>query len=278
MTIASRLFAFAIVTASFTGSLLSQTTLDLVTSGFGLKFRGDRAWTCSQIDYKGQTISGPAGFHGLVLATGPGMFIGSGHKEGGEEVVESTEITVDGEITEIRAGNIDCQEATVTKRSQIGDWTHVAIVKLTPEKIELDYTIKATKDTYVELMYPFMFCWVPASTEWIAQLKNGSMADGTFRSDNGWQLEKDVEWSAIYFPDIQLAAVLRFAEDLPDGALHKHGFWDREVYHKQYYQSFWKASFTEGQEYRYRVSLQVVPGGTTDWMAEAAGAMKSKNK
>jgi hypothetical protein len=256
------LFAAAVLGLS---TPLHAQNLELVTPGFALKFRGDRAWTISEIEYKGAVISGPTGFHGLVLAIGPALFIGSGHKEGGEEVVESIEVKLDGAVLDPPEGSLDCREAVITKRSQLGDWTHEAVIRLTAEKLELDYRIKATKDTYIELMYPFMFCWSPLSTEWMAQTRNGEILEGEFRSDNGWQLEKDVDWSAIYIPDKQMAAVLRFDENLPDGALHKHGFWDREAYHKQYYQSFWRANIEAGQDFHYRVALQVAEGGVNNW-------------
>lgn len=242
-------------------------TLDLVTPGFSMKFIPKRAWTYGQIDYRGETISGPTGFHGLVVATGPALFLGSGHNEGGVEEVESVEVVVDGKPLTDPKGVVECQEAVVTKRSRIGDFTHEAIVKLTAERIDLDYRLKAVKNTYVEILYPFMFCWSPTTTEWLAELKGGGTLDGTFKSDGGWELEKDTAWTAVYMPEKKIAAVVKFAGDLPPGTLHKHGFWDREQYHKLYYQSLWKAVVSADQSYRYQASVFAAEVTPEDWKA-----------
>lgn len=254
----------------------SGAPLDLVTPGFSLRFQPKRAWTYGQIDYKGETISGPTGFHGLVLATGPAKFIGSGHNEGGLEVVESIDVVVDGQPRIDLEGRIECREAIVTKRSRLGDFTHEAIVKLSAERIDLDYQIKATKNSYLEILYPFMFCWSPTTTEWMAAQKGGEILSGEFQSNNGWQLEKDVAWASVYMPDKKIAAVVKFSEDLPPGALHKHGFWDRETYHKQYYQSFWKASITEGESFRYQASVMAAEAAPDQWKEVVQNLLTSK--
>ncbi len=251
--------------------------LELRTEGFSLKVIPERAWTYSRIGYREAELGVERGFYGAVLATGPAQFIGTGHDEGGVEKVEEVEIEIDGRPWNPQErGVIQCREARIIKRSRMGILEHVAETHLQAERIALRHRFEAEESGFLELLYPFMFCWSPETTHWFAQTVEGEELEGEFTSEGGWHLERDVRFTSVYHPGAKVAIVARYPRDFPLGRLHRHGYWDREVYHKQYFQALWREEVEQGAQYDFRMELLPVLAAPQEWKERVIETLRAE--
>lgn len=89
--------AFSDGTAPEPSPLLKAPPISLHSGDLTVKMRPSTAWTFSEIAFKGNVLTTPNSFSGLVLNFGGAKFLGLGHKEaGGQEKVLSIQLTVDG--------------------------------------------------------------------------------------------------------------------------------------------------------------------------------------
>lgn len=75
----------------------------LKSKNYTIPIAADRAWTIERMLHRGTEFSGNNGFYGTVVAPLAGKWWGTGHGEGGREVVHSLVLTVDGKNQPIRA-------------------------------------------------------------------------------------------------------------------------------------------------------------------------------
>ena len=71
-------------------------TLTVETAHYKVVFSAKQAWTIYDIAFDGRPVGLHNGFYGTVLIPAGSNFIGTGHTEGGQEVVEKLALTVDG--------------------------------------------------------------------------------------------------------------------------------------------------------------------------------------
>ncbi len=246
-----------------------QTGVQLMTGDQIVEVLPDRFWTFRQISYDGAVIAVPRGFYGLVIAVGPAKFIGTGHDEGGMEELKSVRLLVDGKEQELDQMEYQGEEIILEKVSQVGPFEHHAVTTLKNGRIHLKHSLEAQDSAYMELIYPFMLCWTPETTEWTAETVGGEILSGEFVSDQGWELQQSVLWSAVYDPTNTLIAKVEFGEDFPEGKIHKHAFWDQPHYHKQYFQSHFQETVTEGDVFEYECTVGFIKASPENWKERA---------
>lgn len=242
------------------------------TRDLAVEFAGERAWTIYRILYRGTVLGDRTGFYGTVFSPVGGRWIGTGHTEGGVEHVQSVSLTVDGKACPlVDRAHLRGARAEVNKRSMLGPIRLHASYTVTEECIIERHEYEFTEDVAVGVMYAFMHCWPPSTTEWIAETASGETLDGTFDDAGDFEFGDDARWTAIYDPGKRLAALTWHPQPLP-GQGHKTAFWDKTVYHKQYSQIFHQSHVAKGTRLDVAVVIRPIEADAGAWKSAARAA------
>ncbi len=250
-----------------------QGFLTVETEHLRVPFEAPSAWTINEIWYDDFKVAGPTGHYGTVLIPVGSNFIGTGHTDGGREVVHSLRLTVDGEERPVEVGTtIEAEEVELIKRSTIHKFDATHTITVRSDEIVERAQLAATEPHELKLMYLFMHCIEPGTTRWIAETPDGEIVEGEFESDRDFELEQKARWVAQWFPEQNLA-VLLYSTRIPEPETGMMRLWDQPHYHKFYLQTNsapW--AFEQGDELDYTLVFRVVPGETGDWAAVRAAA------
>ena len=249
------------------------------TRDYRVEFGGERAWTICRILYKGTLLGDKNGFYGTVLIPQGGKFIGTGHTEGGVEKVEDVTLTVDGRLVELKDKAVyRGGRAELRKKSVMGPLRLEATYGVTDDCIFERHRYEAPEDTKLHLLYAFMHCWLPRTTEWIAEKPDGTIIDGKFDSSGNFKLREDVKWTALYDP-VSRKAMLAWFPKVLAGQGHRTTYWDRTNYHKLYTQLYSGAFLAKGTKSEAALVVRGVEAAPEDWkQAVKATAAETQQK
>ncbi len=253
-------------------------TGDLVckTAHYTVQFVAKAAWTPHRMDYDGQTFAGPTGWYGTVLVPKGGRWWGTGHTEGGKEIVHSLKLTVDGKEQGFGPGAVvKGNKITLLKESTIWKLKATVEVTITDDYIFERTRLEPTEDIEMSLMYYFMHCFIPSTTQWAAELPGGEFETGALDHNKGFSINKDTRWVAQYEPDMGLS-ILCYTPKVIAGNRSASKIWNQPHYHKLYYQQNRGQAFKQGEKLDYSVVVQAVPGETGDWAKTKQAAAKLK--
>lgn len=242
------------------------------TGDYTTRFAADRAWTIYDIRWRETDISLSNGFHGTVMTPKGGKWWGTGHTEGGREIVQDLRLTVDGverpfeTDTEIQAGSIN-----LLKTSMIWKFRVSAEVDMSPEYIVEHTRLEAAEDVDLSVFYMFMHCFPPVTTQWCAELPDGRSVSGPLTSGGGFAVNTDARWVAQFMPDPGLG-LLCYTPGIIHGQKSMSKIWDLERYHKYYLQRCMGEVFPAGACLDYTVVVKIVPGENGDWTATRKAA------
>ncbi|HPP11258.1 MAG TPA: hypothetical protein PKW42_00865 [bacterium] len=230
------------------------------------------AFTMKRFSFDGVNLGVATGFYGTIFAPGPGKYIGAGHTEGGKEEVKTLELKVDGQPLAIEAEKtFTGQTITFRKVSHLANLELTQLLRLAADRLVLSRTYRVLKEQPAYSLYVFQFCWSPETREWLAQLGDGRIKEGQFLDDDGWRLNEDIKWTAVYSPAHQKGVLLYYPEVIP-GQQRKSCYRDRKgVYHKYYLMMKLPALLSEGTLLGPYTAVLVgfkAPG--PDWKKEAA--------
>lgn len=241
-------------------------------------FEASSAWTLDEIWYDGFQVAGPTGHYGTVLIPQGGEWIGTGHTEGGREVVHELKMTVDGESRPLEVGaSIEGERFELVKRSTIHTLDATHTITVLGDEIVERAQLRATEPQSLKLLYLFMHCIEPTTTRWVAELPSGEITEDTFESDGDMELSRNARWVAEWFPEQRLS-VLLYLRRLPTEETSAILLWDHERYHKFYVQHNRGLELAAGDELDFTLVLTVVPNETGDWSATRARAEELKAK
>lgn len=250
--------------------------MTVATENLTVKLEAPSAWTMDEIYWNDFMVAGPTGHFGTVLVPVGGNWIGTGHTEGGREVVHSLSFSVDGEERPVEVGEtFEADEFELFKKSTIHRFDAEHTLTIKSSEIVEHALLKATEDFDMKLMYLFMHCIEPGTTTWIAELPDGTIEEGAFESDKDMELSKDARWVAQYFPEQNLS-VLLYLTKIPDPEDSSILMWDQERYHKFYVKHNSGLTLEEGDEIEHTLVFTVVEGETGDWAATKARAEELK--
>ncbi len=228
------------------------------------------AFTIENIVWRGKQVTLGNGHYGMVVCFPRGEWVGTGHREGGVEEVIAVSLTVDGKPVSIASGaEISGGEIILTKQSLYRDNIQAA-VKLTirDNRIVEHVLVDFLGDTEIQYWYPFMYVWPITTTHWKALSLKGEQLSGKFENE-GWKLQDDVRWTAVYDPKLQFGALTRFPETFPLGQGRRHAYWDRPVYHKQYFMAAMNHTFPAGTRCEFEVEVSIFSADSLDsWKKE----------
>ncbi|MEA3404059.1 MAG: hypothetical protein U9R79_22710 [Armatimonadota bacterium] len=260
------------------GGVPEQGKMTGQTEHLRVVFEAPSAWTIDEIWYDGFKVAGPTGHYGTVLIPAGGEWIGTGHSEGGREIVRELELIADGEPRPVQVGGtVEAEELTLTKRSTIHRFDATHTITLLGDEIVERAQLRATEDHELQLMYLFMHCIEPATPRWLAETPDGEIVEGTFEADKDMELARDARWAAEWFPEQQLS-VLLYLTRVPEPADSAILLWDQPHYHKFYVKHNSGLSLSEGEELDFTLVLKVVSGETGDWAATKAAADELKRR
>lgn len=219
-----------------------------------------RTYGIRTLEYDGAMLMPLSGLNGSVFVPAPAKFIGSGHTEGGSEVVEKLSLEVDGKEVAITAGSTYKGETIVYRK--VG---RLANLRFTTEKtITADglldrKRIEAVDDQVVHAINLYQWCWTAKTTEWVAQLGSGEIREGIFTDDNGFKLKEDIRWTAVYEAESQNGAMMYFPDVIKGKIGQKSCYWDKaKAYHKYYLTVDTPSKLMKGTE--LPIYTQVVKG------------------
>ncbi|MBI5683871.1 MAG: hypothetical protein HZC54_02200 [Verrucomicrobia bacterium] len=247
------------------------------TRDLKVEFAGDRAWTIHRIFFKGELTGDRNGFYGTVFSAEGGKWIGTGHNEGGIELVKTVTLTVDGKPRDLADKAVyRGQRAEIRKRSMIGPLALEATYIVTDDCILERHRYEVTADVKIGILYAFMHCWLPRTTEWIAEKAGGTVVEGKFDNSGDFKLKDDAKWTALYDPQSRRAMLAWYPKPLV-GQNIKTGYWDKTVYHKLYNQIYSHAAVVGGTKFEAAVIVRGVETDAASWK-QAAKALAAETK
>lgn len=252
--------------------------LTLKTAHYTVPVAAQQAWTIYKIEYDGNVIAHERGFYGTVLQPAGGHWWGTGHTEGGREIVHSLKLLVDGQEQPVAVDKtITGRQLTLIKDSTIWKLKCQAEIEITDDYIRERTQLEALEAVELKLLYYFMHCFVPTTTQWAAELPDGTMETGELRGEGGFTVNKMTRWIAQYEPNWHYG-LLCYTPRVLSGPGSATKIWDLDIsrYHKLYHQACQNCSLQAGERIDYSVIVQVVPNETGDWTATKAAAEKLK--
>lgn len=255
-----------------TGDLLVKT------GHYTVRFEAGPAWTMHQIEYGNTVIAGPTGWYGTVLIPKGGNWWGTGHTQGGREVVHRLELVLDGKKCPLKPGDVVTgRSVTLTKDSTIYKFGAHVEVTVTDDFIHERTRLTALEDCDLKLLYYFMHCFIPSTTTWAAELADGSIKSGELDFNKGMSINADTRWVAQYDPKPGLA-ILCYTPKVISGPHSMSKIWNQPRYHKYYIQQNSGQHFKKGDRLDYELILKAVPGETGDWSRTKAAVAELEKR
>ncbi len=247
-----------------------------IAGPYTVTFRENAAWTIKSMVYDGHVFGVPTGCYGTVLIPAGDKWWGTGHSEGGREVVHSITLRTDNRERSIEGNGIVSGERIVlTKESTIWGFRVLAETVVTPDHIYERTRMTATEDLTLARLYYFMHSFSPRTTTWAAEMADGAIETGQFDYSDGFRVNKETRWAAECDSEQHLGMVAYTPKVIRgSGSLTK--IWDREIYHKMYHQHNETERFSAGQTLDYAVVIKAVGNENGDWAAikDAVASLK----
>jgi len=247
--------------------------LTLKTGSYSIPVQAESAWTIDKMFYRDKQIGLNNGHYGTVLAPTSGKWWGTGHKEGGREIVHQLKLTVDGKAHKpiTTGGTVSGNTISLVKDSTIWKFkTHAELV-ITNDHIFERTQMEVLENCQTSVFYYFMHAFPPTTTKWLAQLPDGSLQDGPLTAAGKMAVNTNTRWTAQYDPTTQLG-LLCYTPKIITGIRSGSLIWDLDRYHKYYLRQNLGETFKKGQKFDYTVIVKAVPKETGDWTATKAAA------
>ncbi len=252
--------------------------LTLKTENYTVPIDAASGWTIDKMFYRDQQFGLSNGHYGTVLKPKRGNWWGTGHTEGGREVVHKLRLIVDDKQVAItKTGEtVTGKKIQLIKESTIWKFKVRAEVILTGDHVFEQTTLEALEDCETSLIYYFMHCFPPTTTQWIAQLPDGSLEKGLLTHSKKMAVRKNTTWVAQYDEKKQLGLIC-YTPKVIAGKRSASHIWDLDRYHKYYLRHNSGQSFKQGEKLDFTVIVKAVPHETGDWKTTrkaATGLMK----
>lgn len=248
--------------------------LILKTNNYTVPIDAASGWTIEKMSYRDHQFGLNNGHYGTVLRPKGGEWWGTGHKEGGREIVHRLQLIVDGKDVSItKTGEtITGKRIQLIKESTIWKFKVRAKVVLTDSYIEEQTVMEALEDCETDLVYYFMHCFPPSTTKWMAQLEEGSFEKGPLTHSRKMAVSKNTAWVAQFDQENQLG-LLCYTPKVISGNHSASHIWDLSHYHKYYLRHNSGQSFKKGEKLDFTVVVKAIPHETGDWKATQKAAM-----
>lgn len=247
--------------------------LTLETDNYTIPMDAASGWTIDKMFYKGHEFGLNNGQYGTVMRPKGQQWWGTGHKEGGREVVHKLQLIVDGkEVPITKTGEtIKGQRIEFIKHSTIWKFKVRAETTITNSEVFERTQLEALADCELDLLYYFMHCFPPSSTKWMARLPDGTIETGPLSHSKKMAVSQDTSWVAQFNPAEQLS-VLCYTPRVITGNKSASMIWDLDRYHKYYLRHNDGQAFKQGDKLDFTVIVKAIPQETGDWKATQKAA------
>ncbi|QDU05369.1 hypothetical protein V6x_51050 [Gimesia chilikensis] len=247
--------------------------LTLETDNYTIPMDAASGWTIDKMFYKGHEFGLNNGQYGTVMRPKGQQWWGTGHKEGGREVVHKLQLIVDGkEVPITKTGEtIKGQRIEFIKESTIWKFKVRAETTITNSEVFERTQLEALADCELDLLYYFMHCFPPTSTKWMARLPDGTIETGPLSHSKKMAVSQDTSWVAQFNPGEQLS-VLCYTPRVITGNKSASMIWDLDRYHKYYLRHNDGQAFKKGDKLDFTVIVKAIPQETGDWKATQQAA------
>ena len=247
--------------------------LTLETDNYTIPMDAASGWTIDKMFYKGHEFGLNNGQYGTVMRPRGQQWWGTGHKEGGREVVHKLQLIVDGkEVPITKTGEtIKGQRIEFIKESTIWKFKVRAETTITNSEVFERTQLEALADCELDLLYYFMHCFPPTSTKWMARLPDGTIETGPLSHSKKMAVSQDTSWVAQFNPAEQLS-VLCYTPRVITGNKSASMIWDLDRYHKYYLRHNDGQAFKQGDKLDFTVIVKAIPQETGDWKATQQAA------
>jgi len=237
----------------------------LKTDNYTLPIDAASGWTIEKMFFGEHQFGLSNGHYGTVLIPEGGKWWGTGHKEGGREVVHALALTVDGKTMPIQSGGtVSGKRIQLIKDSTIWKFKVRVEIILTNDHLYERTQMEALEDIETDTLYYFMHIFPPTTTQWIARLPDGTMEQGPLKHAKNHQITKNTQWAAQFDPDVRFG-YLCYTPKVITGSNSRSMIWDLEHYHKYYLRQNKKQKFSKGEKLDFSVFVKAVPEETGDW-------------
>ena len=247
--------------------------LTLETDNYTIPMDAASGWTIDKMFYKGHEFGLNNGQYGTVMRPKGQQWWGTGHKEGGREVVHKLQLIVDGkEVPITKTGeSIKGQRIEFIKESTIWKFKVRAETTVTNSEVFERTQLEALEDCELDLLYYFMHCFPPSSTKWMARLPDGTIETGPLSHSKKMAVSQDTSWVAQFNPAEQLS-VLCYTPRVITGNKSASMIWDLDRYHKYYLRHNDGQAFKQGDKLDFTVIVKAISQETGDWKATQQAA------
>jgi len=250
--------------------------LTLKSKHYTIPIAADREWTIERMLHRGTEFSGNNGFYGTVLAPVAGKWWGTGHGEGGREVVHSLTLTSDGKDQPIRMESaVAGHNVHLRKESTIWKFKATVDVAVTDDHVLERTRLEVLEDCETSILYFFMHCFPPTTKAWLAELPDGSIEEGTLTDAKTMAVTKDTRWVAQFDPGSK-RSIICYTPKVIAGTRSASLIWDLDRYHKYYLCQNRGQKFQKGEVLDFTVIVKCVEGEIGNWEATktAVSALK----
>lgn len=246
--------------------------LTLKTANYTLPIDAASAWTIEKMFFGDHQFGLNNGQYGTVLTPKGGKWWGTGHKEGGREIVHALKLTVDGKATPIKTGEtVSGKRIELIKDSTIWKFKVRVKIVLTDDYIYERTQMEALEDCETDTLYYFMHIFPPATTQWIAQLPDKTIERGPLKTSGKMQVNRNTLWTAQFDPTVQMG-YLCYTPKAIIGPKSVSMIWDLERYHKYYLCQNKGQKFKKRQKLDFAVLVKAVAEESGDWQATQKAA------
>ncbi|MFA6176813.1 MAG: hypothetical protein WC765_09580 [Phycisphaerae bacterium] len=225
-------------------------------------------WNMNRVVYDQLPISADLthAYWGTVFEFPEIGLIGSGHKDkdNTSEKIIDLRMIADGEPVSLQGvtgpKKIVCGEFRMEKRAQVRDIEFNYSLTIKNDQLTEVCTLKAARDTPLNLMYNFMHPWSDQMTDYYIQVNEGVPKQGKFLADDKFPHQNPFIWVALYNANTGAGIVSKAAgEDV------RLFLWDRKQYKKTYLCSFYRKTMPAGQEVSYKMTTDFFKSPQPDW-------------
>ena len=224
--------------------------LTLKTKNYTLPIDAASGWTIEKMFFQKHLFGLSNGHYGTVLVPEGGQWWGTGHREGGREIVRALTLTVDGKKTPFEMGKtVSGKRIELIKDSIIWKFKTRVTIVLTEDHIYERTEMEALEDCETSTLYYFMHIFPTTTTKWMAKLQDGSFENGPLKHAGNHQIRKNTIWVAQFDPTTK-HGYLCYTPKVIAGKGSASMIWDLSHYHKYYLRQNKGQAFKKGRETR----------------------------
>ncbi len=242
------------------------------TGDLEVAFDAAMHWGLRLVKYRDEVLGmqRPGISYGTVVKIRGLGFVGAGHvTKGHQEQVQKLVLKIDGKPVKKPASNYRCKSAELFKESKIEDFRLKESWLAGNDRIIQKVMLKVEKPVTTDLVYFFMYPFVPQMTSYLAETLDGKKVDGEFAGNKSFKVNKPVKWVGEYNAKTGFGAVVRITH-FPDDVKWMIRLWDRpRAYKKHYLMTLRGRRLRGGETFKFSAVVLPFQAAKDKWKSKA---------